>query len=243
MLALLGGHVVPQQSDERAMTSGAQFGPGLFAFLRELRDNNDRVWFAANKQRYEQHVRGPFLEFIAELAPPLAKISRQIVADPRPIGGSLFRIHRDVRFGRDKRPYKTHAGAHFAHRGAQEDVHAPGFYLHLEPDGCFAAAGVWQPDAAALQKIRDAVVAAPERWKRALGGKLSLDGATLTRPPRGFDPAHPLIEDLKRKDFVTHIVLSEKQICRAGFSDEFVAVCRTMAPLNSFLAKALDLGW
>jgi uncharacterized protein (TIGR02453 family) len=225
------------------MASAAYFSPELFGFLRELRDNNDRAWFTANKPRYEEHIRGPFLGFIAELAPRLAKISRQIVADPRPVGGSLFRIHRDVRFARDKRPYKTHAGAHFAHRGADEDVHAPGFYLHLEPDGCFAAAGVWQPDAAALQKIRSAIVGAPERWKRALGGKLTLDGETLTRPPRGFDPSHPLIEDLKRKDFVTHIALSEKQICRAGFLEDFVAACRTMSPLNAFLAKALDLAW
>ena len=87
----------------------------LFDFLRDLRDNNDREWFAANKGRYLAEVRDPMLDFIGAFAAPLAEISPHFVADPRPNGGSLFRIYRDTRFSRDKTPYKTNAGAHFRH--------------------------------------------------------------------------------------------------------------------------------
>ena len=117
----------------------------LFDFLRDLRDNNDREWFAANKGRYVTDVRDPMLGFIADFAAPLAEISPHFVADPRANGGSLFRIYRDTRFSRDKTPYKTNVGAHFRH-AAGKDAHAPGFYLHLEPGMCFAACGVWRPD-------------------------------------------------------------------------------------------------
>ena len=88
------------------------------------------------------------------------------MADPRPSGGSLFRIYRDTRFSKDKSPYKTHAGMYFPVRGGK-DVHTPGFYLHLEPGACFAAAGLWHPDAAALAKVREAIVARPARNGRS----------------------------------------------------------------------------
>ena len=103
----------------------------LFDFLRDLRENNDREWFQANKGRYLAEVRDPMLDFIGAFAAPLAEISPHFVADPRPNGGSLFRIYRDTRFSRDKTPYKTNAGAHFRH-AAGKDAHAPGF---LSPSG------------------------------------------------------------------------------------------------------------
>ncbi|MGZ6096116.1 MAG: TIGR02453 family protein, partial [Polyangiales bacterium] len=105
------------------------FDKGLFDFLVELKANNDRDWFNANKTRYERDVKEPFLDFISDASPALRKISRSIVADPRPVGGSLFRIYRDTRFAKDKTPYKTHAGAHFQAGG--KGVHGPGYYLHL----------------------------------------------------------------------------------------------------------------
>ena len=108
------------------------FRPELFAFLRDLKANNDRVWFARNKERYENDVRGPALDFVADFAPHLEKISPHFVADPRPSGGSLFRIHRDTRFSKDKSPYKPYVGMRFSHEAAK-DAHAPGFYLHLAP--------------------------------------------------------------------------------------------------------------
>ena len=116
------------------MAREPHFTPALFKFLRELNKNNTREWFQANKDRYETDVRNPMLGFIADFAPYLEGLSPQFVAEPRRSGGSMFRIHRDTRFSKDKSPYKTHAAAQFGHaRG--KDVHAPGFYLHLEIRG------------------------------------------------------------------------------------------------------------
>src|SRR6266513_330706 len=161
------------------------FSPALFSFLKELRDNNTREWFAENKTRYVEHVQEPAIQFIADFAPFLEKVSPNFRADARPVGGSLFRIHRDIRFSRDKTPYKTHVGIHFRHRSAG-DVHAPGFYLHLEPGGAFAAAGIWRPDTAGQRAIRQAIVDDAATWKRVTGGVFAktyrLEGESLKRP-------------------------------------------------------------
>jgi uncharacterized protein (TIGR02453 family) len=229
------------------MADGPHFTPALFGFLRDLEHNNDRDWFAANKARYVAEVRDPMLDFIAGFAPHLESISTRYVADPRANGGSLFRIHRDVRFAKDKRPYKTNAGAHFRHEAAR-DAHAPGFYLHLEPGGVFAASGVWHPDGPALAKIRDAIAGDAGAWRRvtsgkALGARGELAGESLKRPPRGYDTDHPLIDDLKRKDFFALARYSEEESCAPGFMDEFAQTCRTFSPLTRFLTRALDLPW
>jgi uncharacterized protein (TIGR02453 family) len=221
------------------MTDASYFSPELFAFLRQLKRHNNREWFAANKHRYEQFVRDPSLRFISSFAPELYRISAHFVADARPTRGSLFRIYRDTRFSGDKRPYKTHVGIHFSHR-AGKDAHAPVFYLHLEPDGCFSGGGIWHPDHRALAKIRSAIVAQPQAWRKARG-RLELDGESLTRPPRGYDANHPLLEDIKRKDFISSIAFSEEEVCASGFMRQFVACCRKMAPLVQFTTEALGL--
>src|SRR5690348_9426526 len=110
----------------------AYFSHDLFRFLDELRRNNRREWFEANRNRYERHVREPMLAFIAGFAPRLKSISPRLIADPHPSRGSMFRVYRDVRFSPNKSPYKTHVAARFSHVMGR-DVHAPGFYLHLEP--------------------------------------------------------------------------------------------------------------
>ncbi len=198
-------------SSDRA---GRSFSPALFAFLRDLRENNDREWFKANKQRYEESVLEPALELIADFAPRLHRISPHFVADPRPVGGSLFRIYRDTRFSKDKTPYKTATGIQFRHELARS-AHAPGFYLHLEPRSVFVGVGIWRPDAATLGKIRTAIAESPEEWtavrsKGGLGRGFELRGDSLKRPPAGYDPAHPLIEDLKRKDFIAVATLTRE---------------------------------
>jgi uncharacterized protein (TIGR02453 family) len=193
------------------MPDTAFFRPELFQFLRQLRRHNNREWFAKNKARYHEAVLEPSLLFIDSFAPPLAKLSPFFVADPRPTRGSLFRIYRDTRFSPDKRPFKTHVGIHFSHSSGK-NAHAPVFYLHLEPENCFAAAGVWHPDDRALTRIRTAIVDQPERWAK-VRRKLELEGDSLTRPPRGYDPEHPFIDDIKRKDFVASVAFSDKQVC------------------------------
>jgi Conserved hypothetical protein (DUF2461) len=134
------------------------------------------------------------------------RVSPYVVADPRPVGGSLFRIHRDTRFSKDKTPHKT-LGAWFRHRGGKHD-RGPGFYLHLEPGRVFGGAGIWHPEPPTLQRLRTAVAKRGPEWKKALGGAIrrtcTLEGDALVRPPRGFPPDHPLIEDLKRNVLPNH---------------------------------------
>jgi uncharacterized protein (TIGR02453 family) len=226
----------------RGMAAAPHLSPRLFAFLRDLRRHNERDWFQENRERYERDVRAPLLAFIGDFSRRLAKISKHVIADPRPVGGSLFRIHRDVRFGKDKSPYKTHAACHFRHEDTTRDVHGPGFYLHLEPGSVFVAGGMWRPDAPALASIRAALIAAPAKWRRAIAG-LELGGESLKRPPRGTDPDHPLADDLRRTDFITSVELSEKRAGAAGFIDDVERACRTTAPLLRFLAGAVDLPW
>ena len=226
----------------RVVARTSHVGPELFKFLRQLRNHNDREWFAENRERYERDVRAPLLALIGDFGPRLRKISRAMVADPRPMGGSLFRIHRDTRFAKDKSPYKTHAACHFRHEQTSNDVHGPGFYLHLEPGTVFVAGGMWRPDAASLAKIRDAMVASPARWRKAIAG-LTLGGEQLKRAPRGYDPEHPLVDDLRRTDFITSVTLSEKRACAPGFIDDVDGGCRKAAPLMGFLAKAVGLAW
>jgi len=214
----------------------------VFAFLVELRRHNNREWFNENKDRYLAEVRDPMLALIASLAPGLARISRHIAVDPRPSGGSLMRIYRDTRFSRDKTPYKTNVGIHFGLK-APRDFEAPGYYLHLEPGSVFMGAGLWHPGADALRSIRDAIVRNPRGWKQARRAGLSHDEATLKRPPRGFDPDHPLIEDLKRLSFTTGVEFGERRACALDFPARFVTACRRATPLMRFLAKALGLAF
>jgi uncharacterized protein (TIGR02453 family) len=223
------------------------FTPGLFRFLRRLERNNKREWFEKNKAKYVELVKEPMLRFIADFGPRLRKISPHVVADPRPNGGSMFRVYRDVRFSKDKRPYKTVASAQFRHE-AGRDVHAPGFYLHLGPHEVFTGAGIWHPDGKALAKIRTAIADEPAAWKRLLASKafrqtLRLGGDSLKRAPRGFDPEHPLVEDLKRKDFFVNVDLDEDIACAPDFLDRFTKHCRAAAPFMKFLTGALELEW
>jgi uncharacterized protein (TIGR02453 family) len=217
--------------------------PQTFRFLRELAANNEREWFAANKQRYIDEVRDPLLVLVAGLGSPLEKISRHIVADPRPVGGSLFRIYRDTRFSKDKSPYKTHAGLHFGTRG--EGVLGAGYYLHLEPRNVFMAAGVWHPESPTLKKIRDAIVARPKVWQRVVRAVELDDGddGRLKRPPQGYDAEHPFIEDLKRKSFTASTTFTEAQACASDFPKRFIKACEQKAPLMDFLTTAVGLRW
>jgi uncharacterized protein (TIGR02453 family) len=216
------------------------FDKGLFDFLDGLSRNNKRDWFQANKERYELDVKEPFLDFISDAGPRLRKISPHIVADPRPVGGSLFRIYRDVRFSKDKSPYKTHAGAHFQLGG--KGVHGPGYYFHLEPGQCFVAGGMWMPEPKALEMIRRRIADKPAEWKRARA-ELDHGEDALKRPPRGFDPEHSMIEDIKRKSFTASKRLSNKQVLASDLMDSFIGACRDISPLMKFLAAAVGVRW
>ena len=226
-------------------TRTAAFTPELFSFLSDLRENNDRDWFAANRARYEEHVLEPALAFVGAFAPRLEKISPHFVADARPSGGSLFRIHRDTRFSKDKSPYKTNLGLHFRHAHGK-DVHAPGFYLHLAPGEVFAGGGIWHPDTPTATRIREAIVADAEGWRRttrtgSFARAHALGGESLKRVPPWADADHPFSDDLKRKDFYGSTPLDEDEVTAPGFVDRYAQLCRDASPLVRFLCEALEL--
>jgi uncharacterized protein (TIGR02453 family) len=230
-----------RRKDKNAMGK-KYFDRELFLFLVELKKNNNRNWFQANKARYEEHVKRPMLSFIEDFGPHLRRVHPRFVADPKPVGGSMFRIYRDIRFSEDKSPYKTQASAHFKHHKAGKDVHVPGFYLHLEPEKCFTASGIWHPDAPTLLAIRTAIVKRPDQWKK-VRKKILIEGEKLSRPPKGFACDHPFIEDLKQKDFVTSSDLTEDQICSNEFMGELTVTYKKMLPLLEFLSTSLGLPW
>lgn len=220
------------------------FQPGLFSFLKDLKSHNERAWFQANKGRFEVEARDPLLRFVAAFSEPLAGISKHFVADPRPSGGSMFRIYRDTRFAKDKSPYKTHLAAHFPHRSCGEDgVYGPGFYLHLEPGASFAGGGLWHPDSEALRKVRAAIATKAKAWKAIRDLGLEIQGESLKRVPQGFPQDHPFAEHLKLKDFYIGTEFTDKEVLSAEFPRQFTEACRQAGPLVAFVCKALDLAW
>ena len=220
------------------------FGSELFEFLDELAENNNKAWFDANRDRFEADVREPCMEFIEAFAAPLGGISSHFRAIPKTQGGSMFRIHRDTRFSKDKAPYKTNAALHFRHERAK-DAHAPGYYLHLEPDNCFAGVGLWTPETRVQYDIREHLAENPEAWENAvasLGGGLELNRTqALKRPPKGFEPDHPLIEDLKLKSFMAGTAVDQDVVMADDFLATYTELLTTATPLMTFLCDAVGV--
>ena len=215
------------------------------SFLNELEENNSRDWFHENKARYEELIRTPALNFIEDMESDLAHLSPHFLAIAKKVGGSLMRVHRDVRFSKDKSPYKTNIGIQFRHEMGK-DVHAPGFYLHVEPGDCFVGVGIWRPDASALGKIRDAIVERDKHWLNAINVKefkknYELSGESLKTQPRGYDKTHPLINDLKRKDFIAISHVEDKKVLSKNFKQHVLKRFTEAEPYMQFLCKALTL--
>jgi uncharacterized protein (TIGR02453 family) len=222
-----------------------KFEPTLFQFLKQLAGNNNRPWFLENKGRYEQEVLEPSLAFIRAFRPRLKKISEFFVAGDRRVGGSLMRVYRDTRFWGKEEPYKTNVGIQFRHEFGK-DIHAPGFYVHLEPGSCFLAVGLWRPDALSLRNIRQAIVEKPIRWRRARDDKkfrrfFTLEGGSLKKGPLGFPVDHPCIEDLKRTDFIAVADLSEKQTLQKTFIENVDRAFTASRLFMRFLCDALKV--
>ncbi len=224
------------------------FPQDLFDFLIELRANNNRDWFQANKPRYRESIVTPVCAFIEAMAPRLLAISDSYIADPRSNGGSMFRIYRDARFSKDKRPYKENVGCQFRHT-AGKDAHAPGFYLHLAPQECFIACGVWQPPNPVLHQIRTVIVEKPKVWGAVTNSKNlikrfgGIQGDGLKRPPRGYSADHPAIEDLKRKSFLLVQDIDPQVTKLPTFIDQVAAAYRDGSPLMQFVTSAMGLSY
>ena len=221
------------------------FEPPLFQFLKQLAQNNNRAWFQANKKRYEKEVREPSLDFIRAFRPRLRKISEYFTAIDRRSGGSLMRVYRDTRFHGASEPYKTNVGIQFRHEFGR-DIHAPGFYVHLEPGACFLAAGLWRPETSVLRQIREAIVDNPTRWRRVRNDKkfqtvFYLDGDSLKKCPLGFSADHPCIEDLRRTDFIAVAELEDATTLQKAFIDHVAQAFAVAKPFMRFLCDAMRI--
>ena len=229
------------------MTQGryASFTAESVKFLAELRDNNNRDWFNANKTRYEEEVLDVALRFIQSMQDPLSQIAPRFTAIPKRMGGSLMRVYRDTRFSKNKTPYKTNIGIQFRHEQAR-DVHAPGFYVHIDPDEVFLGAGMWRPAPDALRAIRERIAEKPVEWVKTRDDKtfsrhFRLGGDALSRPPRGFAKDHAQIEDLKRKDFIAIKPLSLEDATNPRFQQKVETAFRAAVPYMRFLCRAVNV--
>lgn len=226
------------------------FTKAVFDFLNELEHNNEKAWWDANKQRYIETIREPALEFITDFGARLEKISPHFVADSRTVGGSLMRPYRDVRFSKDKTPYKTNVGIQFRHEMGK-DVHAPGFYLHIEPRSCFAGVGLWRPETPVARQIRQAVHDDPAGWKKAAKSKTFTDAwdsraddeDMLKRVPREFDTEHPFADDLRMKSFIASATLTQTKVTSAGFDSDLAAMYGRAADYTRFLCEAIGVAF
>ena len=223
----------------------AKFDKETIAFLAELKNNNNRDWFNENKSRYEEKVLDLALRFIQSMQEPLAVIAPHFTAIPKRMGGSLMRVYRDTRFSKNKTPYKTNVGIQFRHEQAR-DVHAPGYYVHIDPDQVFLGAGMWRPASGPLNDIRRRIADNPAEWKRVRDDKtfnrhFRLGGEMLVRPPRGFDKEHAHIADIRRKDFIAVKYMTLDDALNPRFQQKVETSFKAAATYMGFLCKAVNV--
>jgi len=223
------------------------FNQQSFDFLRNLSNNNNRIWFNEHKALYEECIRSPALLLIETMQPHIQALSPNFTAVAKKTGGSLMRVYRDIRFAKDKTPYKTNIGIQFKHLTAK-NVHAPAFYLHISNDECFLAAGIWRPSGVALSGIREMISNNPSSWSKITGDKtfqryFSLSGESLKTYPRGYSKEHPMINDLKRKDFIAIHPLSKEQILSESLIEIIDQAYRVSDDFMDYLCSALELNY
>ena len=223
----------------------ASFKPETLKFLKQLKKNNNRDWFNENKTRYEEDVLDVALHFIQSMQDPLEKIAPHFTAIPKRMGGSLMRVYRDTRFSKDKTPYKTNIGIQFRHELAK-DVHAPGFYVHIDTESVFLGVGMWRPDSQPLAGIRQRIADKPKAWTDVINNStfkrnFELGGTSLVRPPKGFDKEHPLIEDIKRKDFIAVKNMTHEDALNPRFQQKVENSFKAASDYMQFICKAVGV--
>lgn len=220
------------------------FSRQSFQFYTDLLENNDRDWFMANKQRYEEHVIEPAQAFVAALGSRLAKLAPGTRFDTRANGqGSIFRIYRDVRFSKEKTPYKTHLGILFWHGDRKKKVENPGWYFGLDAHGAMFFAGLHTFGKEALVAYREAVANRPgislaKQIAALKDAGYSIDGETYKREPRGFDSEHPRAALLRHSGLgIKSPKLLKKEITSAALLDACEERARTTLPVVRWLSK------
>ena len=209
-------------------------------FLQQLKKNNKREWFKKHKTEYEDFVKLPLQSLIAALKGPMAKLAPEIEVNPK---RSMFRIYRDIRFSKNKAPYKTHVAAVFHLKGHWED--SAGYYVHLEPGGVYVGGGIYMPDSNQLKKIRHAIAENPKELLTIVSDETfakrfkTLEGEKLQRIPHGFPKDHMMGEWLKYKSYYTGVEWKEEVCYSPKFVDKVVQVYKELLPLVRFLNGAL----
>lgn len=227
------------------------FTPATLRFFRGLARHNAKPWFEVHRTDYEQEVVTPMRALIEEMDVRLARFAPELTGHPK---RSMFRIYRDVRFSKDKSPYKTNAGCWFWHCDADPRVGdsaeggGAGFYFHLQPGASFTGGGIWMPPRPLLAKLRDAIAEDPRGFERvvrqpafvrAFGGLD--DEAVLKRMPRGFAETHPAARWLKYQSFVAGRALSDREVTSARLPALLERDFARLLPLVRWLNGALGL--
>ena len=212
------------------------------SFLRALKRNNNRPWFEKHKEDYEQFVKLPMQSLISDLQGPFRGFAPEYDLNPK---RSIFRIYRDVRFSKDKSPYKTNVAAHFVLRGKPKGVAGSGYYLHIEPGEIYLGAGIYMPEPDQLKKIRRAIAQRSEEFldihtepafKKTFG---PMYGECLVRVPAGFAPDHPMAEHLKRKHYFVGLSWPEERSPKPRFVKDVARIFELSSPLVRFLNRAI----
>src|SRR5216117_2750987 len=223
------------------------FTPRALSFFRGLARHNEKPWFEAHRDEYETEVRAPMRELIEDLDTRFAQFAPEIGGDPK---RSMFRIYRDIRFSKDKSPYKTHAACWFHHRnaarkvGSEADAGSAGFYFHLQPGKSMIGAGVWMPPRPQLNKLRHAIANDPrgfDRMTRSIQPRFGGldDEAMLKRMPRGYAEDHPAAKWLRYQSFTSGRTLTDAQVTSASLAQLLASEFKTLLPLVRWLNGAL----
>lgn len=213
-------------------------------FLNDLISNNNTEWMHANKKRYENYKKD-YHNFIGSILTEMKKLDKSL--EPLEVKNCTFRINRDIRFSKDKSPYKTNMGVWMSQDRTQKN--APGYYIHYEPGNCFVAGGVWCPEANELKKIRKEIeffyddleeIVSNKNFKKEFGQLDRSENNVLKKAPKDFEANHPAIEFLKLKSFTTSVKINESVFTEADFSKKIAAKLILLKPLNDFLKRGLE---
>jgi uncharacterized protein (TIGR02453 family) len=213
----------------------------ILKFLKDIERNNNRVWFEKNKERYLA-VKSGFDDFLEDVHKKLLTFDDSLAnLNPRKLA---FRIYRDVRFSKDKRPYKVNMGAGFSSRGKMEQE--PGYYIHIQPGRSFIAGGLYMPDPANLAKVRQEIDYNPDKFLKILSDKKFKrlykgldDWDRLKTAPKGYAKDHPHIEILKNKSFTVSHPLTDAEVASPSLAKKVAEAARILKPFNDFLAQAI----
>lgn len=218
--------------------------PSTLQFLNDLKRNNHKPWFDENRRSYEA-AKEDFAAFIDKIIQQFGKKDSSIAH--LKAKDCMFRINRDIRFSKDKTPYKTNFGAFINSEGKKSMT--AGYYFHLSPGESFTGGGMWQPPADMLAKVRQEIdynlinfekIISSKKFKTTYNGLYAEEGQVLQRVPKGYEPDNPAAEYLKHKSFTAIANIGDEELTGKSLSAKVVNAFETLLPLNNFLNKALS---